>query len=167
MSNELIETISNLEPFKEIKFGTPQPITFMSKEYGPVHAQILGTYSLESTSAEKYIRANLKNKDSFSAPELLEMMKFFLKDQLEDTLQTTSLPLNLIHEKLDKLSLEASEKLSEKLLKMGVELKELAIKKITIPDITPELTQPEPEVEAKALEEENLGFFQRILKIFK
>lgn len=124
----------NQRVFSEMKWGTKEPVAFRDSEFGIVRLRAFGIYTMRIVQPLLFINTLVGTRGGYSTEHIDRFLKNVIVSRLNDLLgETIDTVLNL-PANYDELGVAVKLRLSDDLLKYGIELIDFFINAITPPE---------------------------------
>jgi len=137
----------NMKIFRDMKWGTSNPVLFRDKDLGMIRLRSYGTYTMKIVDPQLFVNMVVGSEQLFTTEKIAEFFKGIIVSRFTDLLgetMETVLDLTRIY---DELSASMKTKIVMDFKKYGIEVRDFYINAIT----------PPPEVEAYIDERTGMG----------
>ncbi|MGQ9730586.1 MAG: SPFH domain-containing protein [Candidatus Zipacnadales bacterium] len=124
----------NLRTLTNLKWGTPAPILFRDKELAMVRLRAFGMFTCRISEPQLFVNKVVGTESRYDTESIESWMREFIVARFTDTLGEvleTVLDLSKLY---DELGIATRERCREDFEKFGVELLDLLIEAITLPE---------------------------------
>jgi membrane protease subunit (stomatin/prohibitin family) len=116
------------------KWGTKTPVMMRDPELGAVRLRVYGTYSMRVHDAEAFVRELVGANSSFTIAQITDQVRDLIVARFSELLGEKTIPVLELASNYRELGDVASVKLQPELARMGVELAQLVVESIALPD---------------------------------
>jgi membrane protease subunit (stomatin/prohibitin family) len=120
--------------FLSNKWGTKTPVMMRDPELGAVRLRVYGTYSMRVRDAEAFVRELVGANSSFTIAQITDQIRDLVVARFSELLGEKAIPVLELASNYQELGDMASVKLQPELARMGVELAQLVVESIALPD---------------------------------
>lgn len=120
--------------FTANKWGTKTPVMMRDPELGPVRLRVYGTYSLRVGDAEAFVRELVGANSSFTIAQITDQVRDLVVSRFSELLGEKAIPVLELASNYRELGDRASIQLEPELARLGVELAQLVVESIALPD---------------------------------
>jgi membrane protease subunit (stomatin/prohibitin family) len=119
----------------DLKWGTPNPIMFRDKDFGPIRLRAFGNYSLRAIDPRALLRELVGTDGIFDVSEVSELLRNMITSAFAEVLGTSQLSALDIAAHYDRLGDAVRDAVCERIDdEYGLELPALQIANITLPE---------------------------------
>ena len=133
--------------FKDLKWGTKEPVAFRDGDLGLVRLRAFGTYTFQVTQPQLFINSCAAGDDSFRTDEIEDFLREIVVSRLNDLLGENLKSVFDLAGNYNELSAGMRERLVEDFAKYGLQIGDFYIQAIT----------PPPEVQKSIDERSSMG----------
>jgi membrane protease subunit (stomatin/prohibitin family) len=116
------------------KWGTKTPVMMRDPELGAVRLRVYGTYSMRVGDAEAFVRELVGANSSFTIDQITDQVRDLVVSRFSELLGEKAIPILELAANYRELGDMASVKLQAELARLGVELAQLVVESIALPD---------------------------------
>jgi membrane protease subunit (stomatin/prohibitin family) len=116
------------------KWGTKTPVMMRDPELGAVRLRVYGTYSMRVGDAEAFVRELVGANSSFTIDQITDQVRDLVVSRFSELLGEKSIPILELAANYRELGDMATVKLQPELARLGVELAQLVVESIALPD---------------------------------
>lgn len=120
--------------FTSNKWGTKTPVMTRDPELGPVRLRVYGTYSVRVADAESFVRELVGANSSFTIGQITDQLRDMVVARFSELLAERSIPVLQLAANYKELGDLAAAGLQAELARLGVELTQLVVESIALPD---------------------------------
>ena len=120
--------------FTSNKWGTKTPVMMRDPELGAVRLRVYGTYSMRVGDAEAFVRELVGANSSFTIAQITDQVRDLVVSRFSELLGEKAIPVLELASNYRELGDMASVKLQPELARLGVELAQLVVESIALPD---------------------------------
>jgi membrane protease subunit (stomatin/prohibitin family) len=120
--------------FTDMKWGTPQPLTFRDQDFGMVRLRAFGTYSMRVADPQLLVTQFVGARGAYTTAAIDEFLKSVIINEFNDILGEAKTPLLDLPGLTRELSDTARNALTDDFQRMGLQLTTFQIGAITPPD---------------------------------
>ena len=116
------------------KWGTKSPVMMRDPQLGPVRLRAYGTYSVHITDAPAFVRELVGANMAYTIGEISDQLRDLVVARMSEVLGEKSIPLLELAANYTTLGTLGVAKLAPELAKLGVQLTQLVVENIALPD---------------------------------
>ena len=116
------------------KWGTKQPVMTTDPQLGPVRLRAFGTYAARVSDAEAFVRELVGSNSSFTISQISDQLRDQVVARFSQLLGENTTSVLSLAASYRQLGEQASARLAPELAKFGVELTQLVVESIALPD---------------------------------
>ena len=120
--------------FMSNKWGTKTPVMARDPELGAVRLRAYGTYALRVSDAEAFVRELVGANSSYTVGQIADQCRDLIVARFGELLAEKSIPVLDLAANYKELGDLAAAKLVPELARFGVELTQLVVESIALPD---------------------------------
>ncbi|MEM7738390.1 MAG: SPFH domain-containing protein [Deinococcota bacterium] len=120
--------------FTDQRWGTPQPIMLRDPEFGPVRLRAFGAYSHRIKDPTLFLKEIVGTDGHFTLEEISNQLRNLIITRFADALGESKIPVLDLAANYDDLSTFVTDKMKADFEAYGVELLELLVSSITLPE---------------------------------
>ena len=120
--------------FTSLKWGTKTPVMTRDPELGAIRLRAYGTYALRVRDAESFVRELVGANSSFTVGQIADQIRDMVVARFAELLGEKPIPVLQLAANYRELGELATEKLAAELARFGVELTQLVVESIALPD---------------------------------
>ena len=120
--------------FTSLKWGTKTPVMTRDPELGAIRLRAYGTYALRVRDAESFVRELVGANSSYTIGEISDQIRDMVVARFAELLGEKPIPVLQLAANYRELGDLATEKLAAELARFGVELTQLVVESIALPD---------------------------------
>ncbi len=120
--------------FTSHKWGTKTPVMTRDPELGPVRLRAYGTYIARVSDAETFVRELVGANSSFAIDQIADQIRDLVVARFGELLGEKAMPILELAANYRELGSEAAERLEPELARLGIELTQLVVESIALPD---------------------------------
>jgi membrane protease subunit (stomatin/prohibitin family) len=120
--------------FTSLKWGTKTPVMTRDPELGAIRLRAYGTYSVRVRDAESFVRELVGANASYTIGEISDQIRDMVVARFAELLGEKPIPVLQLAANYRELGDLATEKLAAELARFGVELTQLVVESIALPD---------------------------------
>jgi len=120
--------------FTSLKWGTKTPVMTRDPELGAIRLRAYGTYTMRVRDAESFVRELVGANPSYTIGEISDQIRDMIVARFAELLGEKPIPVLQLAANYRELGELATEKLSAELARFGVELTQLVVESIALPD---------------------------------
>lgn len=124
----------NMRRFTDLKWGTKNPIMLRDKEFGPVRLRAFGTYAVKIKDPEKFSKEIVGTNGHFGTGEISDQLRNLIIARFSAIIGNANIPVLDLAGNYDQLSQFISEKITPEFLDYGLEVNNLLIENISLPE---------------------------------
>lgn len=118
----------------DMKWGTPQPLTFRDAEFGMVRLRAFGTYSMRVADPQLFVTQIVGTRGSFTTADLDDFLRGVVVNEITDLLGDVHTSLLDIQGMTRELADTARNALTDDFERLGLQLTTFQVVSITPPD---------------------------------
>lgn len=146
----------NTTQFLNNKWGTKNPIILRDKEIGMVRVTAFGNYAFRVTDVTLFMNEVFGARKLDMTYDIIQFLDSFIAETAAETIPNMDLPALDLAANIKTVSAALAEKTSEKAQKLGLEVSEVAVESIGLPE----------EVEQLIDEQSGIGLASRDMEKF-
>lgn len=143
--------------FKDLKWGTKEPVAFRDTELGLVRLRAFGNYTFQIKEPQLFINTCAAGDDSFTTDEIEDFLRDVIVSRLNDLLGENLKSVFDLAGNYDELSAGMQQRLEEDFATYGIEIGDFYVQAIT----------PPPEVQKAIDERSSMGALGDLNKYMK
>jgi membrane protease subunit (stomatin/prohibitin family) len=116
------------------KWGTKTPVMTRDPELGAIRLRAYGTYALRVSDAESFVRELVGAATGYTISQIAEQIRDMVVARFGELLGEKPIPVLQLAANYKELGDLAAEKLAPELARFGVELTQLVVESIALPD---------------------------------
>lgn len=120
--------------FTNLKWGTKTPVMTRDPELGAIRLRAYGTYAMRVRDAESFVRELVGANSSFTIGQISDQIRDMVASRFGELLGEKPIPVLQLAANYRELGELATEKLAAELARLGVELTQLVVESIALPD---------------------------------
>jgi len=120
--------------FTSLKWGTKTPVMTRDPELGAIRLRAYGTYALRVRDAESFVRELVGANSAFTVSQIADQIRDMITARFAELLAEKPIPVLQLAANYRELGDLATEKLAAELARFGVELTQLVVESIALPD---------------------------------
>jgi membrane protease subunit (stomatin/prohibitin family) len=120
--------------FTSLKWGTKTPVMTRDPELGAIRLRAYGTYAVRVRDAESFVRELVGANSSYTIGEISDQIRDKIVARFAELLGEKPIPVLQLAANYRELGDLATEKLAAELARFGVELTQLVVESIALPD---------------------------------
>ena len=120
--------------FTGLKWGTKSPVMTRDPELGAIRLRAYGTYAVRVRDAESFVRELVGANASYTIGEISDQIRDMVVARFAELLGEKPIPVLQLAANYRELGDLATEKLAAELARFGVELTQLVVESIALPD---------------------------------
>lgn len=120
--------------FTSLKWGTKTPVMTRDPELGAIRLRAYGTYAIRVRDAESFVRELVGANAAFTVSQIADQIRDMVASRFGELLGEKPIPVLQLAANYRELGELATEKLSTELARFGVELTQLVVESIALPD---------------------------------
>lgn len=120
--------------FTSLKWGTKTPVMTRDPELGAIRLRAYGTYAMRVRDAESFVRELVGANASYTIGEISDQIRDMVVARFAELLGEKPIPVLQLAANYRELGEMAAEKLAVELARFGVELTQLVVESIALPD---------------------------------
>jgi len=124
----------NTKQFANQKWGTASPIVMRDKEFGSVRVRGYGSYAFRVTDAALFLKELSGTNSSYSTDDINQYFRSHLISAISDTIAESKLSVLDLSANYREFATVALESVQQEFKKFGVELTNLNIENISLPE---------------------------------
>jgi membrane protease subunit (stomatin/prohibitin family) len=124
----------SMREFTDMKWGTPQPLTFRDTELGMVRLRAFGTYSMRVSDPQLFVNQVVGSRGAYSTGAIDDFLKSIVIGEFNDLLGETQSSLLDIQGMTRELADTARNALGDDFQRLGLQLTTFQISAITPPE---------------------------------
>jgi len=119
--------------FMDLKWGTSNPIIMRDKEFGMVRIRAYGSYAIQITDPQDFLREVLATDPSFTTFEIAEQLRKMIVSRFSDAAASSGIGAIDMAANLDELGKVSKEKISGEFGEMGISVPIFIVENISLP----------------------------------
>ncbi len=123
----------NTKRFRDLKWGTKNPITLRDAEFGPVRLRAFGTYEIRVKDAPTFLKEIVGTDGYFTTDEISDQLRNVTVSRFATTLASSGIPVLDLAANYDQLSGFLTERIGPEFDQYGLELTKLLVENISLP----------------------------------
>lgn len=120
--------------FTNLKWGTKSPVMTRDPELGAIRLRAYGTYAMRVRDAESFVRELVGANSSFTVGQISDQVRDMVASRFGELLGEKPIPVLQLAANYRELGELATEKMAPELARLGVELTQLVVESIALPD---------------------------------
>jgi len=120
--------------FTSLKWGTKTPVMTRDPELGAIRLRAYGTYAMRVRDAESFVRELVGANSAFTVSQIADQLRDMVASRFAELLGEKPIPVLQLAANYRELGDLAAEKLAAELARFGVELTQLVVESIALPD---------------------------------
>ena len=120
--------------FTNLKWGTKTPVMTRDPELGAIRLRAYGTYAVRVRDAESFVRELVGANSSYTIGQISDQIRDMVVARFAELLGEKPIPVLQLAANYRELGDLATEKLATELARFGVELTQLVVESIALPD---------------------------------
>lgn len=120
--------------FTSLKWGTKTPVMTRDPELGAIRLRAYGTYAVRVRDAESFVRELVGANSSFTIGQISDQIRDMVASRFGELLGEKPIPVLQLAANYRELGDLATDKLAAELARFGVELTQLVVESIALPD---------------------------------
>ena len=120
--------------FTSLKWGTKTPVMTRDHELGAIRLRAYGTYAVRVRDAESFVRELVGANSSYTIGQISDQIRDMVVARFAELLGEKPIPVLQLAANYRELGDLAAEKLAAELARFGVELTQLVVESIALPD---------------------------------
>jgi membrane protease subunit (stomatin/prohibitin family) len=120
--------------FTSLKWGTKTPVMTRDPELGAIRLRAYGTYAMRVRDAESFVRELVGANSRYTIGEISDQIRDMVVARFAELLGEKPIPVLQLAANYRELGEMAAEKLAVELARFGVELTQLVVESIALPD---------------------------------
>ena len=120
--------------FTNLKWGTKSPVMTRDPELGAIRLRAYGTYAVRVRDAESFVRELVGANATFAVSQIADQIRDMVVARFAELLGEKPIPVLQLAANYRELGDLATEKLAAELARFGVELTQLVVESIALPD---------------------------------
>lgn len=120
--------------FTNLRWGTKTPVMTRDPELGAIRLRAYGTYAMRVRDAESFVRELVGANSSYTIGEISDQIRDMVVARFAELLGEKPIPVLQLAANYRELGDLATEKLAAELARFGVELTQLVVESIALPD---------------------------------
>ncbi len=120
--------------FTNLKWGTKSPVMTTDPQLGAIRLRAYGTYAMRVRDPESFVRELVGANSSFTIGQISDQIRDMVASRFGELLGERPIPLLQLAANYRELGEQASDKLAPELTRFGVELTQLVVESIALPD---------------------------------
>ena len=124
----------NMRRFTDLKWGTKNPVMLRDKEFGPVRLRAFGTYAVRIKEPEVFSKEIVGTNGHFNTGDISDQLRNLITSRFSSIIGEANIPVLDLAGNYDDLSQFVSERITPEFLKYGLEVGNLLIENISLPE---------------------------------
>jgi len=120
--------------FTNLKWGTPGPVTWRDKEFGPVRVTAFGIYSIRIKDPAVFIKEIVGTDGNFTTQSIEDNLRGKIGLRIKEVLPETGIPIIDLESKVVMLSQTLKDRIAPSFGGFGLELTEVQVQDIGLPE---------------------------------
>lgn len=120
--------------FTSLKWGTKTPVMTRDPELGAIRLRAYGTYAVRVRDAESFVRELVGANSSYTIGQISDQIRDMVVARFAELLGERPIPVLQLAANYRELGDLAGDKLAAELARFGVELTQLVVESIALPD---------------------------------
>jgi len=120
--------------FANLKWGTKTPVMTRDPDLGAIRLRAYGTYAVRVRDAESFVRELVGANSSYTIGQISDQIRDMVVARFAELLGEKPIPVLQLAANYRELGDLATEKLASELARFGVELTQLVVESIALPD---------------------------------
>jgi membrane protease subunit (stomatin/prohibitin family) len=120
--------------FTGLKWGTKTPVMTRDPELGAIRLRAYGTYAVRVRDAESFVRELVGANPSYTIGEISDQVRDMVVARFAELLGEKPIPVLQLAASYREFGELATDKLAAELARLGVELTQLVVESIALPD---------------------------------
>jgi membrane protease subunit (stomatin/prohibitin family) len=120
--------------FTSLKWGTKSPVMTQDPDLGAIRLRAYGTYALRVRDAESFVRELVGANSAFTVNQIADQIRDMVASRFAELLGEKPIPVLQLAANYRELGDLASDKLAAELARFGIELTQLVVESIALPD---------------------------------
>ena len=120
--------------FTNLKWGTKTPVMTRDPELGAIRLRAYGTYAVRVRDAESFVRELVGANSSYTIGQISDQIRDMVTARFAELLGEKPIPVLQLAANYRELGELATDKLAVELSRFGVELTQLVVESIALPD---------------------------------
>ena len=123
----------NTKRYRDLKWGTKNPITLRDKEFGPVRLRAFGTYEIRVKDPGVFLKEIVGTDGYFTTEEVTDQLRNISTSRFASVLGESGIPVLDLAANYDDLGDFLTERISPEFAQYGLELTKFLIENISLP----------------------------------
>ncbi len=123
----------NTKRFRDLKWGTKNPITLRDPEFGPVRLRAFGTYEIRVKDAPTFLKEIVGTDGYFTTDEISDQLRNITVSRFATTLGSSGIPVLDLAANYEQLSGFLTERIGPEFDQYGLQLTKLLVENISLP----------------------------------
>jgi membrane protease subunit (stomatin/prohibitin family) len=123
----------NTKRFRDLKWGTKNPITLRDPEFGPVRLRAFGTYEVRVGDAPTFLREIVGTDGYFTTSEISDQLRNIATSRFASVLGGSGIPVLDLAANQDDLGKFIIDKIAPEFQQYGLELSKFLVENISLP----------------------------------
>jgi membrane protease subunit (stomatin/prohibitin family) len=124
----------SMREFTDMKWGTPQPLTFRDQDFGMVRLRAFGTYSMRVADPQLLVTQFVGSRGAYSTSAIDEFLKSVIINEFNDILGEAKTPLLDLPGLTREIADTARNALTDDFQRLGLQLTTFQVGAITPPE---------------------------------
>lgn len=124
----------NTKQFLDQKWGTQNPVFLRDKEFGQLRVSARGTFSYRVIDPAKFMREHFGTRAIYKTDELEAVFRAYIVQHMKDTIVEAQISIMDVGGQLIEFSVKVKESVKEKFDQFGLEIVDLIVEDITLPE---------------------------------
>ncbi len=120
--------------FTDLKWGTPGPAMMRDRDFGVVRATAFGIYAIRVKDAGTFVKDLVGTDNRFTTAEIQENLRGKIGLRIKEVMPELGIPVIDLEAKVTELGTRLRERLSPEFEGMGLELVEVQVQDIGLPE---------------------------------
>lgn len=123
----------NTKRFRDLKWGTKNPITLRDPEFGPVRLRAFGTYEVRVSDAPEFLKEIVGTDGYFTTDEISDQLRNIATSRFASVLGGSGIPVLDLAANYDDLGKFLTDKIAPEFNQYGLELTKFLVENISLP----------------------------------
>jgi membrane protease subunit (stomatin/prohibitin family) len=120
--------------FTDLKWGTPGPAMMRDKDFGMIRATAFGIYGIRVKDAGIFVKDLVGTDNRFTTAEIQENLRGKIGTRIKELMPELGIPVIEMEAKVVEMGLKLRDKLQPDFGAMGIELTEVQVQDIGLPE---------------------------------
>jgi membrane protease subunit (stomatin/prohibitin family) len=116
------------------KWGTKSPVMMRDPQVGPVRLRAYGTYSVQVVDSRQFVQELVGANAHYDVAQISDQLRDLVVARMSEVLGEKSVPILELASNYSELGTAGIARLAPELAKLGVQLTQLVVDKIALPD---------------------------------